>query len=62
MSLTIFLFKVSNLDDPNSTIDITEEKDDQALDTPTVTFIPDENLKLLCAKVTFRGMKYLYYD
>ena len=56
MALTLFLFKVSNLELPKSKSEPSVEDDDQlSLDTTTSQVVFDENLTLLCAKVTFRG-------
>ncbi|CAF3469754.1 unnamed protein product [Rotaria socialis] len=57
MALTIFLFKVSNIDDPTAKMDNIDEDDDQATsDMATVKFAPEEDIPLLCAKVKFRGI------
>ncbi|CAF3351971.1 unnamed protein product [Rotaria sp. Silwood1] len=51
MALTVFLFKVVNLEIGNNKIDLLNENQEQA--TPLIT---DDNLTLLCAKVIFRGI------
>ncbi|CAF1359491.1 unnamed protein product [Rotaria magnacalcarata] len=57
MALTIFLFNVSKLDGSTSKMDIIDENDDQStFDKPAIKFIPEEDIPLLCAKVTFRGI------
>jgi hypothetical protein len=53
MALTLFLFKVSNLNISKSK---TEDDDQLVSETPTVQFVTDENTILLSAKVTFRGI------
>ncbi|CAF4756960.1 unnamed protein product, partial [Rotaria sp. Silwood2] len=55
MALTLFLFKVSNIDNSNSKLDGNGENDDQStVDMPTTQFISDENATFLSAKVIFR--------
>ncbi|CAF4328073.1 unnamed protein product, partial [Rotaria sp. Silwood2] len=57
MALTLFLFKVSNIDNSNSKLDANGENDDQSIvDMPTTQFISDENATFLSAKVIFRGI------
>ncbi|CAF4672556.1 unnamed protein product, partial [Rotaria magnacalcarata] len=57
MALTIFLFKVSNIDDPTIKMNNIDEDDDQATsDITTVKFVPEEDIPLLCAKIKFRGI------
>jgi hypothetical protein len=57
MALTIFLFKVANINQPNTSSQVSLVQDDQStIDTPTTRLIVDENAALLSAKVTFRGI------
>ncbi|CAF3717062.1 unnamed protein product [Rotaria sordida] len=52
MALTVFLFKVNNLEIGNAKRDVLDE-DQEENSTPLMI---DNNLMLLCAKVTFRGI------
>lgn len=60
MALTIFLFKVSNLD-----LGLGENNDEYndapTTDVPTVRFIPEELIPLLCAKTSFRGIYICFF-
>lgn len=57
MALTLFLFKVSNLNISKSKVDINDEDDDQmTAETTSTQMVNDENITLLSAKVTFRGI------
>lgn len=57
MALTLFLFKVSNLNISKSRVDVIDEDEDQlTTETTTAQVVNDENLTLLSAKVTFRGI------
>ncbi|CAF2727460.1 unnamed protein product [Rotaria sp. Silwood2] len=51
MALTVFLFKVANLEIGNAKPDVLDENQEQS--TPLII---DDNLTLLCAKVIFRGI------
>ena len=56
MALTLFLFKVANLDILKSKHEAILENEEQLTpETPTVQFVTDENTTLLTTKVTFRG-------
>ncbi len=57
MALTLFLFKVSNLNISKSKSEVIVENEDQST-TDTTQFITDENTILLSAKVIFRGTDY----
>jgi hypothetical protein len=59
MALTLFLFKVSNLNIPKSKSDIIFDnggEDELTDDIPVTQLIVDENTALLSAKVSFRGI------
>ncbi|CAF4767027.1 unnamed protein product [Rotaria sp. Silwood1] len=57
MALTLFLFKVCNIDSSNPKVEAQGENDDQSItNMPTTQFISDENVTFLSAKVTFRGI------
>lgn len=56
MALTLFLFKVSNLDVPQSIVECESDHDESSSDMPTAKYIDEEKLTLLVAKVIFRGM------
>ena len=57
MALTLFLFKVSNLNISKSKMDVIDEDEDQmTAETTTAQVVNDENITLLSAKVTFRGI------
>lgn len=57
MALTLFLFKVSNLDAADAKVESHPEGDDQSVsDTVSTQFISDEDAMYLVAKVIFRGM------
>ncbi len=59
MALTLFLFKLSNLNISKSKSEVIGQNEDQSTaDTPTTQFLPDENPILLSAKVIFRGTDY----
>jgi len=51
MALTVFLFKICNLESAKPKSDIFTEIQDQATET-----INEEDTYLFCAKVTFRGI------
>jgi hypothetical protein len=57
MALTLFLFKVSNLNISKSKSEVIVENEDQST-TDTTQFITDENTILLSAKVIFRGIYF----
>ena len=57
MALTLFLFKVSNLDIPDPTLEFIDEDEDQSiLENPTKKATNNENATFLSARVTFRGI------
>lgn len=58
MALTLFLFKVSNLQlsKPKSKPDLLDDEDQSLYDIPLPESSLDENITLLSAKVTFRGI------
>jgi hypothetical protein len=57
MALTIFLFKVSNLEISNTRSDLTNENQD-----PSAQLITDDNTTLLTVKVVFRGIYFQVYS
>jgi hypothetical protein len=57
MALTLFLFKVSNINTAQSNSEVIDEDENQLTsETPTRQFVIDERTTLLSAKVTFRGI------
>ena len=57
MALTLFLFKVTDLNISKSKTEVLVDEEEQLVsETPTVQFTTDENTILLSAKVTFRGI------
>lgn len=58
MALTVFLFKVLNLDISRTTRLDPPGDNEESIDSsmPTTQFIPDENTIFLTAKVIFRGI------
>lgn len=57
MALTLFLFKVSNLNISKSKSEnIIEDENQSVSEISTVQLVTDENTTLLSAKVIFRGI------
>lgn len=60
MALTLFLFKVSNLDFPQSRVEADSDHDNQSgSDIAATKYIDEDDLILLVAKVIFRGIYQL---